>query len=82
MTLTPPTPPPLWNHTVEDIGRLTKEFVDKNRAVHDKVGALSVKDCGFVSVRTILFLQGLHHDHSRRLGVRECDRILEVTIKA
>ncbi|KAG2009857.1 metallopeptidase MepB, variant 2 [Coprinopsis cinerea AmutBmut pab1-1] len=50
MGLTPPQPPPEWNHTAEDITRLVKEAIEKDRAVMDKVGALDPKDCNFESV--------------------------------
>ncbi|KAF8225878.1 metallopeptidase MepB [Tricholoma matsutake] len=50
MSLTPPQAPPAWNHSAEDITRLTKEFIANNRAVEDKVGALAPKDCNFQSV--------------------------------
>lgn len=51
MALTPPQPPPAWNHTAEDITRLTNELIAQDRAVQDKVGALAPKDCNFHSVR-------------------------------
>lgn len=52
MGLTPPQPPPEWNHTAEDITRLVKEGIEKDRVVMDKVGALDPKDCNFESVCT------------------------------
>lgn len=51
MALTPPQPPPAWNHTAEDINSLTNELIAQDRAVQDKVGALAPKDCNFHSVR-------------------------------
>ncbi|KAF8158338.1 metallopeptidase MepB [Crassisporium funariophilum] len=50
MSLTPPQAPPTWNHTAEDITRLTKEAIENDRAIQDKIGALSPKDCTFESV--------------------------------
>lgn len=50
MSLTPPQPPPSWDHSAEDITRLTKELIDQDRAVQDKIGALAPKDCNFSSV--------------------------------
>ncbi|KAF8809568.1 metallopeptidase MepB [Phlegmacium glaucopus] len=50
MSLTPPQPPPFWNHTAEDILRLTKEAIEYDRAVQDKVGGLDPKDCTFESL--------------------------------
>lgn len=50
MPFTPPQPPPVWNHTAEDILKLTKEAIEYDRAVQDKVGGLDPKDCTFESV--------------------------------
>ncbi|KAH0586330.1 hypothetical protein H2248_007575 [Termitomyces sp. 'cryptogamus'] len=50
MSLTPPQPPPSWNHSPEDITRLNNEYIAANRAVQDAVGALAPKDCNFTSV--------------------------------
>ncbi|KAF5338907.1 hypothetical protein D9611_008754 [Ephemerocybe angulata] len=50
MSLTPPQAAPVWNHSAEDILRLTKEAIEHDRAVQDKVGALDAKDAGFESV--------------------------------
>lgn len=53
MALTPPQPPPAWDHSAEDITRLTKELIEKDRAAQDKVGSLAPKDCNFNSVRKL-----------------------------
>jgi hypothetical protein len=50
MTLTPPQPAPEWNHTPEDVIKLTKELIEKDRAIQDKVGALTPEECTFSSV--------------------------------
>ena len=50
MTITPPQPPPLWNHSADDILKLTKEAIEYDRAILDKVGRLDSKDCTFDSV--------------------------------
>jgi len=50
MTFTPPQSPPGWEHTTEDILKLTKEAIEYDRAVQDKVGGLDPKDCTFESV--------------------------------
>ncbi|RDB18055.1 Thimet oligopeptidase [Hypsizygus marmoreus] len=50
MSLNPPQPPLAWNHTAEDITRLTNELIAENRAKQDEVGALAPKDCNFASV--------------------------------
>lgn len=50
MAITPPQAPPTWEHTTEDISKLTKQSIEKYRAVMDKVGALEPKDCTFESV--------------------------------
>ena len=51
MAITPPQAAPSWEHTTEDISSLTKQSIEKYRAVMDKVGALDPKDCTFESVR-------------------------------
>jgi hypothetical protein len=50
MHLTPPQPPPFWNHSADDILKLTKEAIEYDRAIQDKVGLLDPKDCTFDSV--------------------------------
>lgn len=51
--LSPPQPAPQWNHTAQDILQLTKEALDGDRAVQDKVATLKPEDCNFKSVRNI-----------------------------
>jgi hypothetical protein len=58
MSLTPPQPPPSWDHSAEDITRLTKELIAKDRAVLDKIGSLALKDCNFNSVSDTRFIHG------------------------
>ncbi|KAJ7288408.1 metallopeptidase MepB, partial [Mycena rebaudengoi] len=50
MPLTAPQPPPDWNHSPEDVLRLTKEAITQHRAVKDKVGALKPSECNYESV--------------------------------
>ena len=50
MLFTPPQPPPLWNHSAYDILNLTKEAIEYDRAIQDKVGRLDPKNCTFDSV--------------------------------
>jgi len=50
MALTPPQAPPTWEHSVDDITKLTKESIEAYRKVMDKVGALEPKDATFESV--------------------------------
>ncbi|TFK73564.1 zincin [Pluteus cervinus] len=50
MGLTPPQSPPAWDHSAEDIAKLTKESIDKNRKVQDEVGALKPEACNFESI--------------------------------
>ena len=54
MGLTPPQQPPSWDHSPEDVTRLTKEFIETNRAVQDKVGALKPEECSFESVGQLI----------------------------
>ena len=48
--LTPPQPPPVWTHTPEDVLSLTKEAIEKDRAVQDKIGKLPASECNFETV--------------------------------
>ncbi|THH20564.1 hypothetical protein EW146_g816 [Bondarzewia mesenterica] len=48
--LTPPQPAPSWNHSAEDITRLTKEAIEKDRQLQDKIAALSHDQCNFESL--------------------------------
>ena len=48
--LTPPQPPPVWTHTPEDVLRLTKEAINKDREVQDRVAKLPVSECNFDTV--------------------------------
>jgi hypothetical protein len=50
MTLAPPQPPLEWNHSAEDITRLTKNAIEESRKILDSVGGLDAKDCTFESV--------------------------------
>ena len=50
MSLTPPQPPPSWDHSPSEITRLTNELIAHDRALQDKIGALDPKDCNFESV--------------------------------
>jgi metallopeptidase MepB len=48
--LTPPQAVPRWNHSAEEILSLAKQAVANERALQDKVGALSPDNCSFPSV--------------------------------
>ena len=50
MSLTPPQSPPRWNHSADEILKLTKEAIEHDRTIQDKVGLLDPKDCTFDSV--------------------------------
>ena len=50
MTLSPPQAPLEWNHSAEDIIRLTKNVAEEYRKVIDSIGGLDPKDCTFESV--------------------------------
>lgn len=54
MSITPPQPAPVWNHTPEDITRLNNEYIATHRAKQDEVGALAPKDCTFASVSLLV----------------------------
>lgn len=53
MSLVPPQKPLEWNHSAQDITHLTKQAIDEDRALQDKVAALNAKDCNFDSVSTL-----------------------------
>jgi hypothetical protein len=48
--LTPPQPPPVWGHSPEDVIKLTKEAIDKDREVQDRVARLPASECNFDTV--------------------------------
>ncbi|KAF7314180.1 Thimet oligopeptidase [Mycena kentingensis (nom. inval.)] len=48
--MTPPQPPPSWTHTPADVLRLTKEIIEKDKAINDKIAALPSAECNFESV--------------------------------
>ena len=48
--LTPPQPPPVWTHTPEEVLYLTKEAIEKDREVQDRIGKLPVSECNFETV--------------------------------
>ncbi|KAI9465436.1 Metalloprotease [Lactarius psammicola] len=48
--LTPPQPPPIWTHTPEDVIKLTKEAIEKDREVQDRVAKLPASECNFDTV--------------------------------
>jgi hypothetical protein len=50
MPFTPPQPSLAWNHSAEEILKLTKEAIEYDRVIQDKVGGLDAKDCTFESV--------------------------------
>ena len=49
-SLTLPQPAPSWDHSPQDIRRLTAELIAKDRILQDKVGALKPDESNFKSV--------------------------------
>lgn len=49
-SLVPPQPAPSWDHSPQDIKRLTADLIAKDRALSDNVGALKPDECNFKSV--------------------------------
>ena len=49
-SLVPPQPAPSWDHSPQDIKRLTADLIVKDRALSDSVGALKPDECNFKSV--------------------------------
>jgi len=52
--LTPPQPPPEWTHTPEEVLTLTKEAINKNREVQDRVAKLPPSECNFDTVSSTI----------------------------
>lgn len=48
--LTPPVLPPSWTHSAEDVLRITKGLIAKDRELNDKIAALPAEECNFESV--------------------------------
>jgi hypothetical protein len=48
--LTPPQQAPVWGHTPEDVIKLTKEAIGKDREVQDRVAKLPASECNFDTV--------------------------------
>jgi hypothetical protein len=48
--LTPPQPPPVWTHTPKDVLDLTKEAIEKDREVQDRIAKLPASECNFETV--------------------------------
>ncbi|KAI0789664.1 metallopeptidase MepB [Abortiporus biennis] len=49
-SLTPPQATPKWTHTAKEILDLTKDQIEKHKAVEDKIAKLSPSECSFKSV--------------------------------
>jgi len=49
-SLTPPQPPPSWQHTVEDIERLTTEALARDKQISDNIVQLPEDKLGFDNV--------------------------------
>jgi len=52
MNLVPPQQPIDWNHSPQDITRLTQESIDADRILLDSIATLGHKDCNYDSVST------------------------------
>jgi len=52
-SLTPPQAPPKWNNTPEEVLDITKQALAQNKAVSDKVAALSEAECHFETVSNL-----------------------------
>ncbi|KAI9509217.1 Metalloprotease [Russula earlei] len=62
--LTPPQPPPSWTHTPEDILKLTKEAIERDREVRDRVAKLPPSECQFETVSLALAYSEAEFDAS------------------
>lgn len=65
LTLTPPQSAPKWNHSAEDILKLTKEAIQKDREFMDRIGKLPKDQCNFetVSHRRLYSFYARTHEH-------------------
>lgn len=70
MNLTPPVPPPTWDHSAEDIAKLISQYIQRNKTIQDKVGGLSSEQCNFESVSNLISVVG-YFAHVGYLGVCE-----------
>jgi hypothetical protein len=68
MTLAPPQAPLEWNHSAEDITRLTDNAIEEYRKIMDSVGGLDSKDCAFESVSLCTVCYSSH----TKLTYRRC----------
>ena len=60
-TLKPPQEPLKWIHTPEQVISLTKEEIEEDRKILDRIGALPEEECNFESVSGPFRLQYKHH---------------------
>ncbi|KAI0059531.1 metallopeptidase MepB [Artomyces pyxidatus] len=49
-SLTPPQSPPSWSHSAEDILKLTKEAIERDRELQDSIAKLPAEECNFESL--------------------------------
>ncbi|KII91031.1 hypothetical protein PLICRDRAFT_39628 [Plicaturopsis crispa FD-325 SS-3] len=49
-SLTPPQAAPSWTHSPEDVLKLTKEAIESEKQLQDKVATLAPEECNFESV--------------------------------
>ncbi|KAG6901007.1 hypothetical protein C0995_002539 [Termitomyces sp. Mi166 len=78
MSLTPPQPPPSWNHSPEDITRLNSEYIAANRAVQDAVFvALAEADARFdAGTEPLAFYQNVSPSKELRDASNEAESIV------
>jgi hypothetical protein len=78
MSFTAPQPPPLWNHSADDILKLTKDAIEYDRSVQDKVGCLDPKDCTFdsVSCKCSITEEPREAKECFRLGIRKSKSLI------
>lgn len=66
LKLTPPQSAPKWNHSAEDILKLTKEAIEKDREVLDRIGKLPKDQCNFETVSHLPLRSCYVHAHEHR----------------
>lgn len=67
LKLTPPQSAPKWNHSAEDILKLTKEAIQKDREVLDRIGKLPKDQCNFETVSHLMIRSFCVRTHEHRM---------------
>jgi hypothetical protein len=61
-SMEPPQPLPRWNHSAEEIVKLTEEAIERDRKAMDRISTVPVNECGYNTVRCDPHLKWLYFD--------------------